>query len=516
MSLLKAPLICLGSALLFAGAFPPFNLWWLAWLWALPLQVWLWKAQGRRGWRLFMAGWGLGWMTGFLSFSATLWWVGHVSVPGMLAMCVYLGLYPAVWAGFAALLKPATSGQGFLASLVLAMLWCGLEWSRGVMLTGFPWNGAAVPLVEMPGLRSLAAYSGVTGLSMLPFFFMSGLAAAWTLRKHRHVRSIALLTAATLSMPAVLTLLTWQKSPQPAMQLEVMLVQPNVSMKDKMSPDEETGVARYQDLAALTIEGIEKARTKPELIVWPESAVPRAFHDPMHAEYFDHLFTDGVNTLITGADALTAQDSNMDDWNVHNCAALMRGRYDNFILHAKVHLVPFGEYIPLRHQLPFLQDMLGDLIPTDFTAGTSLEPLKLEGMKYDVIPLICFEDTIADVARRFVREAPQVMVNITNDNWFAESPESAIHALNARWRCVELQRPMVRSANTGVTCVIDTEGRMTSEMRRFIRGVLYASVPLSAGGTTFFAAHGDVVSMTAGAAGLLLSLAILLFRNREP
>jgi len=284
-------------------------------------------------------------------------------------------------------------------------------------------------------------------------------------------------------------------------------------MKDKMNPDEEIGVTRYQDLAALTVEGVAKAKTKPELIVWPESALPRAFHDPMHADYFDHLFTGGVDTLITGADALTAKDASSEDWNVHNCAAIMRGRYDNFILHAKVHLVPFGEYIPLRHQLPFLQDMLGDLIPTDFTPGTSLEPLKLEGMKYEVIPLICFEDTIADVARRFVRETPQVMVNITNDNWFMQSPESAIHALNSRWRCVELQRPMVRSSNTGVTCAIDTEGRMTSELRPFVKGVLYASVPLTAGGITFYAAHGDVVSMGAGAAGLLLALTILLFRR---
>jgi apolipoprotein N-acyltransferase len=108
------------------------------------------------------------------------------------------------------------------------------------------------------------------------------------------------------------------------------------------------------------------------------------------------------------------------------------------------------------------------------------------------------------------------MVNITNDNWFHESPESAIHALNARWRCVELQRPMVRSANTGVTCVIDTEGRMTSELPPFTKGVLHASVPLTGGGITFYALHGDVFSMAGGAAGLLLALAILFTRRSEP
>ena len=97
-------------------------------------------------------------------------------------------------------------------------------------------------------------------------------------------------------------------------------------------------------------------------------------------------------------------------------------------------------------------------------------------------------------------------MNITNDNWFAESNESAIHALNARWRCLELQRPMVRAANTGVTCVIDTEGRVTNELPRWKQGLLHASVPLTRGGITFYAAHGDVIPIGAGIAGLVMAV----------
>jgi apolipoprotein N-acyltransferase len=511
MSRLQALLCSAFSALLFAGAFPPFNFWWLAWLWPLPLLFLIWSPGARRGGRLFFFGWRHGWLTGFLSFTATLWWVGHVSTPGMFALCVYLALYPALWGGFAALLKPASPGQGFFASVALGLLWCGLEWTRSILLTGFPWNGAAVPLVEMPGVRSLAMFTGVTGLSILPLFFASGVAAAWTLRSHRYVRSRALLMAVTLGTPAALTLATWQKTPPPPGDMAVMLVQPNVNMQDKM--DERLNLSRYDDLLALTVDGYEKARAKPELIVWPESAIPFLFHESVHDERLNAILKMGPFSLITGADDIAADDMGTDSWDISNCVVMLKNERRNFQIHAKVHLVPFGEYIPLRKELPFLESMLGNLIPTDFTPGKSLEPLPIEGAKAQVIPLVCFEDTIADLARRFVRDTPQIMVNVTNDNWFAESPESAIHALNARWRCVELQRPMIRSANTGVTCVIDTEGRMTSEMKPFTRGVLHASVPLPAGGITFYAAHGDIVPMSAGVAGFLLALTMLFTRR---
>ncbi|HWB04010.1 MAG TPA: apolipoprotein N-acyltransferase [Verrucomicrobiales bacterium] len=511
MSWLKAFTAPVVSALLFAGAFPPFNLWWLAWLWALPLLWLLWCGEKRRS---IWFGFRHGWLAGFLAFTATLWWVGHVSVPGMLALCAYLALYPAIWSGFAAALQPRTPAQGFVASLALAMLWCGLEWARSTLLTGFPWNAAAVPLVEMPGLRSLAVYCGVIGLSVLTFFFMTGIAASWILRGHRNARGRAVLMAIILATPAVLTLVTWQKTPQPSGQLEVMLVQPNVSMKDKM--DEMQNGPRYDDLLRLTVEGYQRARIKPEMIVWPESAIPFLFHERLHDEPLNMILKMGPLTLITGADDIAADDAGTNSWDLSNCVAMLREDRVNFVIHGKVHLVPFGEYIPLRKQLPFLEDMLGHLIPTDFTPGKSLEPLKMDGLKPEVVPLVCFEDTIADLARRFVRDVPQILVNVTNDNWFHESPESAIHALNARWRCVELQRPMVRSANTGVTCVIDTEGRMTSEMKPFTRGVLYASVPLFPGGITFYATHGDVIPIGAGIAGLLLALAVLVTRRSEP
>ncbi len=527
MSRLKAFFLTTLCGPLFAGAFPPFGQWWLAWFWMLPLLAVVWNEERRHGISLAWFGFRHGWLAGVSAFTATLWWVGHVTVPGMFALCIYLALFPALWGMLAAVARPLTPGRGLLSALALGGIWAGGEWLRSWLLTGFPWNSAAVPIVEMPGLRALAAYTGVTGLSMVPIFFMTGLGAAWTLRRHRSARGKAVLLAITLSTPAVLTLILWEKSPPPAGSLRVLLVQPNLSMEMKMhldligKPDEERFEImrqreddRYADLLNLTGDAYQAAREKPDLIVWPESAIPGRFHDEGHDKPLNSILALGPVTLITGADAIRA-DPTGTRWLPGNCIAMMRGKKENFLIHEKVHLVPFGEYIPWSDKLPeFFVEPLRELIPTDFSPGDSKDPLVMEGMPCEVIPLVCFEDTIADLARKFVRDAPQLMVNVTNDNWFGESNESAIHALNARWRCIELARPMVRSSNTGVTCVIDTEGRIIHEIPRWKAGGLQATLAYPKGGLTFYARNGELVAMLAGCAGLAILFLQLLKPER--
>jgi len=527
MAALKAIVPALLSALLFAAALPPFGQWWLAWFWLLPL---LWSVAGASSPHCsFWQGFRQGWLTGFLTFLATLWWAGHVTIIGMFALCLYLALYPAAWGGFAAKLRPEAPGRALLTSLTLALLWAGLEWVRSVLMSGFPWNCAAAPLVEMPGIRALAAWTGVTGLCALPVFFMCGLAASWTLRTHRQVRGRALLLCVTLSLPAVLTLAFREQSPPPVSKVEVLLVQPNhPRIEPGEEPDIETeeqqrlarqkrdadDAAQREMVRRLTLDGLAAAKVKPQLVVWPESALPTYIEDPENGRLFDEVFAAGGETLLTGADSLTASADNPNTWQPHNCAALLRPDR-SFMLHAKVHLVPFGEFLPFRRQIPLLEKWIGPLIPRDFAPGTVADPMRAPGMNYDIIPLVCFEDTIARHARKFVQPEPQLMVNITNDNWFYQSNESVIHTLNARWRCLELRRPMVRASLTGVTCVIDTEGRITDEIPRWQPGVLHAAVSLPPGEITFYAKHGDVIPIGAGLAGLVLSVVLLLTRRKD-
>jgi len=164
--------------------------------------------------------------------------------------------------------------------------------------------------------------------------------------------------------------------------------------------------------------------------------------------------------------------------------------------HHKYHLVPFGEYLPFREIPPF--SFLKGVLPGDFRPGTKTEPLLLAKPKVQIIPLICFEDTVGRVARLFVRPEPQMIVNVTNDGWFLQSEQTAVHLANAKFRAIELRRPMVRATNTGISCFIDTLGKVTSTFadpetgNTFLEGCLPGEVlvPIQ-GEMTIYARHGD-------------------------
>ena len=165
--------------------------------------------------------------------------------------------------------------------------------------------------------------------------------------------------------------------------------------------------------------------------------------------------------------------------------------------------------------MPFLDALLKDLIPGDFQRGDSTEPLRLPGKDVQIIPLICFEDTVGRLTRKFVRPEPQFMVNVTNDGWFGTSPAAEQHLANARFRCVELRRPMARACNTGVTCLIDVNGNVTAELVDpeegvFVKGALASTLRVpSEPVMTFYARFGDLFT-----AIVSLCATLLLIRYR--
>jgi apolipoprotein N-acyltransferase len=185
-----------------------------------------------------------------------------------------------------------------------------------------------------------------------------------------------------------------------------------------------------------------------------------------------------------------------------------------------MHLVPFGEYVPLRQEFPLLAKIVGDLVPDDFDAGKEFTVLELQAKPAKIGPLVCFEDTVADLARQFALLGAQGFVVVTNDGWFLKSAGSIQHLNNAVFRCVENKIPMIRAANTGVTCAIDRLGIVREVLRdpsgsTFLQGVLFSkiNVPISPE-PTFFARYGEVFSISCLAVSLL-ALAISLNRIRK-
>ena len=551
------------SALLLAAAFPPLNWWPLALVALGPLLLAVWsgpaptrgkavpalipdavtdaagearpgkhggdglaagaeKPPHGRGPRAssFWTAFRLGWWFGFVFFTATLWWIQYVTLAGMLALTAYLALYPAVAMGIAGWLgmRPDEHGGPALGRiLLLAGAWTGLEWLRGVALWGFPWNGLAVPLFPSHLLRRLAATTGGAGLALMVAFMAITLAACLRLQAKSRMTAAVLLGVITLASAGWEGFCRMQDAPAahhgkpPGQNYTALLIQPNLTMEEKMSPDPEAQRQRYFDLvartdAALAATAGPDGKTKAGLVVWPESAVPGFFDEMVQGGAFTDQLQQGDFSLVTGADHR--------DWDkLYNSVVAMRGTTGNRALHPKVRLVPFGEFIPFRREVPLFEKLLGDLIPMDFNPGTSLEPMRLEGQPFSIVPLVCFEDTIGDHARRFIRPGPQVLVNVTNDNWFHQSPATEMHFANARWRAVELRRTLLRSANTGVTAMVSPLGEV-QQIPSFQPGTLSGTFTAGDGGLTFYAKHGEVVAQAAGLGALAGCVAVGLHRRR--
>jgi apolipoprotein N-acyltransferase len=176
--------------------------------------------------------------------------------------------------------------------------------------------------------------------------------------------------------------------------------------------------------------------------------------------------------------------------------------------------VPFGEYVPGRHAIPLLARIVGDQVPDDFAFGKEHTVFHLTNDKARVAPLICFEDTIGELTRQFVLAGANVLANVTNDGWFLRSAGSQQHLANAVFRCVETRLPMVRAANTGVTCFVNEFGRVTQTLldengSQFTEGVLTGEIAVPTGTEqTFYVRYGEVFAQ--GCVGITVIVLVVL------
>lgn len=528
------------SGLLCALAFPRWNLPALAWLWQWPLLAVLWLGPAlsrRKAFALGCASVG----SFFLVSLSWLWELGRTvenvwaGLAAWTLLPLYLSLYGGAWAMVAATagrwrppLPPASAGPaegwlsralsanlpGLKAAFINAAAWVALEWLRGIVFTGFGWNGLGVSQYRTTVLIQIADITGVAGLSFLLIFVgqVGFITVARFIRemRDRRLRRPHLDFAAAMSLLVFTFLYGVTRLMEPrgeTVPLRTMVVQLAIPIDHPYTRESlERVYEDYHDLTATFAtlgEGVD-------LVVWPESAVPGDFHSPGIQRKLDLTLAQGNFHLLTGADVHvigTGAD--------YNCMVLMKDRAAEGQIHEKRHLVPFGEYIPLRGSFPLFAWATGSMIPSDFAAGTSTTPLQMTDPRIGIIPLICFEDTMGRLARDFVRPGPQLMVNATNGAWFWDSANMEQHLANAVFRTVELRRPMVRAGNTGVSCFIDERGHLLSEggvdrirdpdgTSTFVRGTLTqtVAVPLN-GRLTFYARHGERFAQACALAALL-------------
>jgi len=548
------------SGLLVAGLFAPFGMGALVWLALVPLLAALWSIEGRRpGWK----GFGLGWLAGTVSSLAQFSWIGVVSPLGVVLLPMYLGLFWGLFGAFAATLgnpwrhpqaAPTERWAVMRGSLRVAIchgaVWAGLEWLRSWWFTGFGWNSLGVALGGTPVMAQAADLLGVTGLAMVPVFFQAVLVQAARRMLEPAQAGVARTRLDLLAALAGLGLLAgyggWRIASEhraASVRLKTLLVQINIpqdaaqvlwsALDVHLAYEEETRKA----LAGLT----DKQPSRwPDWVMWPESALTgkilRAADGSWgtwreNQETIAQVRKAGPFQLIMGTNELEAEatgDNQLimkENGRAWNSLAVLSPE-DALQTYRKHHLVIFGETIPFVDTLPFLKQIYEQQAGVEyggsFTPGVSLDPLPIpnaNGTVIGAIPTVCFEDTLPRLTRRFVRPGPQVIVNVTNDGWFKESAASAQHFADARFRAIELRRPMLRCANTGVSAAIDSTGStahpdtgapqvlVDAHGSQFTRGSLLAelNVPLHPS-ATLYALIGDWGVIAAALLGLLWAL----------
>jgi apolipoprotein N-acyltransferase len=449
----------------------------------------------------------LGWCFGFGHFLVGLYWIaiafftdaerfGLLAVPAILLLCAGLALYPALATGLVALWRWRSATA---AALALAIAWTACELLRSTLFGGFPWNLIGYAFAGSDAMMQFAAVAGVWGLSLLAVLIGAlpgallepGSRARWWPVAAAGLLLLLLWSGGALRLAGAAA----PAAPGPLLRL----VQANISQEQKLQPElRAQSFRRLLELSAQPAQGVQA-------IIWPESAAPYPLAREPEARRLIGLVVPPGGLLLTGGERFDLDSEPPRAWNslfVLDPSGTIVARYD------KGSLVPFGEFLPLRGVLGRigLKKVTGGTI--DFQPGPGRQTLTLPGLP-PFSPLICYEaifpGAVVDPGAR-----PAWLLNITNDAWFGRSSGPYQHLAMARLRAVEEGLPLVRSANTGISVVIDPLGRITARLDLGTTGVLDAALPAPLAAPPPFARFGlwVVVALAclAGATAILADL----------
>ncbi len=568
-------LAAITSGLLYRACFAPFDQAWLCWIALTPLLAAVWFSEPKFGRRAWLRDLLLGYVAGLAFFWPVFSWLTTVTVPGWILVGIYMAHYFAGWAWLCGRLKPRAvekqvtgleavtqrlaqkraagaisaiprtveigkltetpsnvekapvnplKNSPWLSSLgnlrlafLLASGWVTVELLRGVVFSGWGWNTLGHALHAQWALIQVVEFTGVPGLSFLiAFTNVILLVTICRFIIETKVKRMRPHYDFTITMAAILGVIGYgvravQERPE-AVPVRVAAVQPNIPREQKFN--DEFAQITFEQFNRLSQIGL---RSSPDLLIWPESSMPQPMLPNQQSYKFvmDFAAAAKVDLLLGAIDE--------DEKAAYNAALLVSEEGERTQLYRKMHLVPFGEYIPGRHLIPGLALIVGDQVPSDFGSGVEHTVFATSRDDVRVAPLICFEDTIGELTRQFVLGGANLLANVTNDGWFLRSAGSQQHLANAVFRCVETRLPMVRAANTGVTCFINPYGRITQMLlddtgSQFTEGVLTGDVSVPrVYQPTFYVQHGELFAQvcTAITAATLASLLLRFLRTRR-
>jgi apolipoprotein N-acyltransferase len=513
------------SGLLLVLCFAPYDQAWLVWIALAPLFAALWFGPVHPKHPLLRKV-ELGYLAGLVYFLGSLSWLMEVTVLGWFMLCLYLAVYPAVWAGIVWVAATPRENPHSLRSIWLSSwrnlavasiagaAWVAMEQLRGTVFTGFGWNALGIALHGNIPFIQLSSLTGVGGLSFLTVM-TSAIAVATVKRLTIEARGGRIRAHFDFTLTIALVVVAFgyglrQLGPAgETIPLRVAATQPAIPQDEKWNPAFEQRI--YDTLERLTTTAVA---AKPDLLLWPEASTPRGFfEDPVANEFVKRHAGDGDYALLFGSLILSHEAD-------YNAAVMMTGAGPEPQVYPKSHLVMFGEYVPLRESFPLFAIIVGNQVPADFDPGDGPVIFHLPDPRVAIAPLICFEDTLGYLARSGALGGTQMFATLTNTAWFRRTAAGRQHLAHAVFRCAETRRPMVRCANNGVTSVVDHLGRVRQILEGpdgdvFSEGVMVAEMEIPVDPpTTFYMRFGELFSsLCLGATAVALGAAAL--RRRE-
>lgn len=471
------------SGVLLVLSFPKFGTGLFAWVALIPLFYALQHAESmKRG--IF-----LGFITGVVGYVGIIYWIAYVivlyghlplyiGIALMLLLACYLALYVSLFAGLVVYFRDKIS-----LCLVAPALWVCFEYGKSFILTGFPWENLGYSQYLNTYFIQIADVAGVFGLSFLIVLFNTALFCAVY---DRNRKAYLQLIIVMVMMTAVYAYGMWRlghirnavdRSPG----MNVLLVQGNIDQSIKWNRDFQFDTIKiYEYLSLRHLPGDNS------LIVWPETALPFRFQDFSYLrQRIINLSRETNSWMVFGSISSSPRQGTDDHFNsayLLSPSGEVTGRYD------KVHLVPYGEYVPLRNVLPFVKGFTAGI--GDFASGRAFHPLTMEDQKIGV--LICYEGILPRAVRDYKNRSARLLVNITNDAWFGKTSAPYQHFSMTVFRAVETRLFLIRAANTGVSGIVDPAGKVIAATNIFTRDAVAGHIKF-VDTPTLYSRYGDFI-----------------------
>ncbi len=507
----QAACLAIVSGILQFLLFPKFSLSWVSWVALVPLLIALFREAS---WKRSLL---LGWIFGVVFFSGCCYWIldvlqgyGDMHWSGALLLfallIVYLSIFPGLFA--CAFSRLALRFPG-LCFLLAPCLWVATEYLRGHLLTGFPWCLTGYVLVDHASLARIATFTGVYGLSFLVVLINALIAGLFFRSK-----------PAAVSLPVTLAFLggfmwtgTKPLEANDTGKAHARLVQTHIPLDQPWDPQSQSRL--LEELIELSLSPpFKDPATAPEtrllpagppevkLVIWPETPAPFYYHeDPSFRRSMNGLAESSRSWLLFGFVDWPMEDARSDT-GPYNSVATVSPRGELIAQYDKMHLVPFGEYVPWSWLFFFVEKISTGV--GDYRPGSRVGVSRLEsGEKVGIF--ICYEAVVPDLVRRFAAEGAEVLVNITNDAWFGDSAAPHQHLLMARMRAVENRRYLLRAANSGISAVIDPLGKVLSTTGLHRRTVLDGDFRFRRA-PTFYSRNGDLFAWLCLALSLIAGI----------